>query len=119
MIVLDVVCRARVHDSAYARRVHRCVCPPPPGYPPPRVSRSRGYVAPRAIVRAPDPANVERAVSGDRSVVLSAVERDEAIDRLDGLGYTLLQVALQLEISLMTVSRRRRARRSEERQGIT
>ena len=121
MIVLDVVCRARVHESDYARQRGGCVCPVAwgepfrrsrrtwrPEYIPGRVHNL--YGPRRCTVDDPDEVAVERAAGGDRALVLAAIERDLAIDTLDRVGLSAAQVARRLGVTVRTVQRRRRAR---------
>lgn len=123
MIVLAVVCRARQHDTELARAAG-CVCPVDWGQPYQPAVRTSGpqreYVRGRAENRlclkrtqAPeaDWVAVERALAGDRSIALTKVERDEAIDRLDRQGLSAREVAVRLGITTRTVNRRRAERR--------
>lgn len=119
MIILNVICRAADHETPEARAAG-CVCPqewgkpyrPAPSKP---TKQRRRYVpgrqhnkrGPRTTVTEPDWAAVERALTGDRSIVLAKVERDEAIDRVDRNGASARQVAVRLGLSARTVQRRR------------
>jgi transcriptional regulator with GAF, ATPase, and Fis domain len=122
VIVLDVVCRARVHETEEARRLHRCVCPVAWGRKPPKLERpQRSYIqgsrrncrgAHRKTVLEADWVAVERACGGDRSLILATLERDIAIDRLDSNGFSAAQTARRLGITTRTVQRRRSQRRA-------
>lgn len=122
-VVLDVICRARLHDSELAR-AGGCVCPVGWGQPycPPRRPQQRTYVSgrrgnnrgpTRRTVVEPDEIAVERFVGGDRSLTLAKVERDAAIDRLDRYGLSAREVAIRLGLTQRTVTRRRAERRQE------
>jgi hypothetical protein len=120
VIVLDVICRAREHDSESARR-RGCVCPVDWGSPFRRPSAQRTYVPGRVINRhgprrstvlEPDEVAVDRALGGDRSLRLAVTERDAAIDRLDRYGLSAQQIAHRLGITMRTVQRRRAMRRA-------
>jgi hypothetical protein len=130
-VVLEVICRARLHDSELARAAG-CVCPVgwgQPYRPPPPARPQRTYVRSqlgtqarrgphRTTVTEPDEIAVERFVGGDRSLVLAKVERDAAIDRLDRHGMSAREVAIRLGLTQRTVQRRRTERR-QERQAVT
>lgn len=127
MIVLSVTCRAAQHDTTAARAAG-CVCPvewgrpyQPPRHEPKKPQRTyvRGRLtnrrgAHRSTVTEPDWVAVERRLAGDLSLVLSKVERDEAIDRLDRLGLSAREIAVRLGTTVRTVQRRRAARRQSE-----
>lgn len=54
---------------------------------------------------------IVRAIRGDLSIVLTMPELDEAVDRLDALGWTAERIARHLGITSRTVVRRRAERR--------
>lgn len=128
-VLLDVTCRARVHETDAARAAG-CVCPLAWGQPyrPPRPRPQRNYYVRgrsanlrgphRCTVTEPDVIAVERFVGGDRSLTLAKVERDAAIDRLDRYGYSATQIALRLGVTQRTVTRRRAERRRSEPVGV-
>lgn len=87
MILLDVVCRARSHGTASARR-RGCVCPDETGAPTRSRKPQRTYIRSRAenrcgptlrTVTEPDEIAVERIIGGDRSLTVAAVERWSAV----------------------------------------
>lgn len=113
-----MTCPARRHGTADARKRHRCTCPDAVEAlrRRERSYRQRTYVRGRAINCGPgapgfDEIAVDRAVAGDRTVRLNALERWAAIDRLDARGMSARQVAEQLGVTTRTVTRRRRCRR--------
>jgi DNA-binding NarL/FixJ family response regulator len=112
--VIISVCSAPRHGARYAYGRDRCNCPA-------AADRRAAYKrwAPRKyipgrIVNRIDEAAVERAVGGDRSLVLTVDERRAAIDRLDALGFTATAVAVRLGITVRTVQRQRERRRAAE-----
>ena len=123
MIVLTVTCRAPQHDTPAAHAAG-CVCPVEWGKPyrppaPARKTPQRTYVpgrehnkrgAHRLTVTEPDWAAVERALAGDRSIVLAKADRDDAMDRIDRGGASAREVAIRLGMSARTVQRRRAER---------
>lgn len=125
MIVLSVICRAADHETPEARTAG-CVCPVGWGEPyrpaPPKPKKWRERYVPgrqhnkkgahRTTVTEPDWVAVERALGGDRTLVLAKCERDEAIDRVDRHGASARQVAIRLGLSARTVQRRRAERRA-------
>lgn len=116
MVILTVICRAADHETPEARTAG-CVCPQEWGQPTPSKPKKRRRYVPgrqhnkrgphRTTVTEPDWAAVERALDGDRSIVLAKCERDEAIDRADRGGASARQIAIRLGLSARTVQRRR------------
>lgn len=121
MVVLDVICRTRVHEAADARRAG-CVCPVDWGKKYQRPRTYPGVYVPgrgvnrcgprRQTVTEPDWAAVDRALGGDRSLTLAVADRYDAIDRLDQLGLSARQIAVRLGVTMRTVQRRRAERRT-------
>ncbi|MEV4767777.1 hypothetical protein [Micromonospora humida] len=127
MIVLAVTCRAPQHETPAARTAG-CVCPDEWGKPyrPPAKSQEwrRRYVPGRqhnkkgphrTTVTEPDWVAVERALAGDRTLVLAKADRDDAMDRVDRNGASARDVAIRLGLSARTVQRRRAERAQARR----
>lgn len=69
----------------------------------------------RTTVVEPDEIAVQRYVGGDRPAVLATVDRDAAIDYLDARKCSAREIAVQLGLTMRTVTRRRAARRASAR----
>jgi hypothetical protein len=125
VILLDIICRARIHDSAEARE-QGCVCPVAFGVPyrPARSAPQRRYISGRLqnmlgprlrTVTEPDEIAVDRAVGGDQSLRLAVIERGAAIAKLDRFGLSASEIAVRLGTTQRTVERwRARNRRQAE-----
>ncbi|MGW4467496.1 helix-turn-helix domain-containing protein [Micromonospora sp. NPDC004704] len=116
------VCHAPRHGARYAYGISRCDCLDAVEV---RRERQRRQSARRPRVRGRaanrrggwrglDEIAVERAVGGDRSLVLTAEERRAAIDALDALGLNATEVAIRLGITTRTVTRQRARRRANQ-----
>lgn len=112
-------CTAPNHGSRYAFADHRCDCPSARRRRRRSCERRRSYVPGRQVNLAGsrtwfDEIAVERAVGGDRSLILSVPERSAAIDQLDKLGKSATEIAIRLGCTQRTVQRRRAKRRAEQ-----
>lgn len=120
MILLDVLCHARQHDTPAAHRAG-CVCPPPDPTPP-RARKTKPRQLPpgqwprTGSIRRTEPEldwiAAERILAGNPPERTTVADRIAALDLADSHGASARQVAIRLRCSTRTVQRRRAERRT-------
>ncbi len=106
-------CPAKIHNTLWAYRKHRCRCPAARAAKAAEHQRRRHRTAPPPrTTPTVDPVAVARACLGDRTIRLIPAEREQAIQALTAKGRSARWIAVQLGCATRTVVRHRTAHRN-------